>query len=175
MSQIVKGWLATAALGAGTIHIAVAVSTALPFAIVFVVIGLAELLWAFLTLIRDDVPFARIARFAALTPVLIWALLLVASTLGLTGSAQVLPLVPMALGSLFTLFIAITLSLQLRRGRDAAAASAPAAGRYLLGLAAGAVVVGAITTPALAASEAGKTAVSHGQHGSTEPAGHDSH
>ncbi len=172
MSQIVKAWLATAALGAGVIHLSVVVSSPLPLGIAMFLVGAAELAWALLALTRDRLPLPRATRLLALVPVAIWALLLVASIAGAEGAASLLPLVPMALGTLFNLFIAITLSIQLRTGRTDAAQPAPAAGRYLLGLAAGAAVVAGITTPALAASEAGLYAVPHGEHGITEPAGH---
>jgi hypothetical protein len=172
MSQIVKAWLAIAALGAGVIHLSVVVSSPLPLAVAMLLVGLAELVWALLALIRDRVPFARTARLAAIAPVALWALLIVAASLGLDGAGTWLPLVPMALASLFSLFIAITLSLQLRAGRADDTAPAPPAGRYLLALAAAAAIVGGLTTPALAASEAGLYAVPHGTHGSTEPGGH---
>ena len=49
-----------------------------------------------------------------------------------------------------------------KRSIRMASPTAPGVARYLLGLAAGALVVAALTTPALAATEAGEYAVPHG-------------
>ena len=67
----------------------------------------------------------------------------------------------MLVASLLDLAIAIGITWILRR--DPATPPAPLRpGRYLLGLGAGALVVAALTTPALAATEAGAAAVPHG-------------
>ncbi|MDQ1555082.1 MAG: hypothetical protein QOI02_84, partial [Actinomycetota bacterium] len=65
-------------------------------------------------------------------------------------------------------FIAVVMAVHVRRATDfRAAPRAPSAARYLAGLAVGAAVVAALTTPALASTEAGRFAVPHGTHGLT--------
>lgn len=63
-------------------------------------------------------------------------------------------------------FVAGTLSLHARRTREGChvARTTPSAVRYLTALMAGGLVVSALTTPALAATEAGSYAQPHGEH-----------
>jgi hypothetical protein len=57
-----------------------------------------------------------------------------------------------------------------------AAAGQPQAGRYVLGLVFGALLVSGMVTPALAATNAGQYAVPHGSHGfDVTDGGHSNH
>ncbi|CAN5177682.1 hypothetical protein BH11ACT4_BH11ACT4_10140 [soil metagenome] len=157
MTTITKAWLAFAAVGAGLIHFALVVGSPLPLGIVLAVVGLAEFGWGVVTFAREDVALPRLVLVGALAPLLAWGLLLVTSTAAENPSiARSLPLFPLAIAALFELFIAVTLAAHLRRlGSARPAPRPPGIGRYLLGLAAGALLVAALTTPALAATQAG--------------------
>lgn len=76
---------------------------------------------------------------------------------------------PLVAASVFTTVVGGHCALLVRRGaraaRPAPAGSAVAGRTSLLGLVAGALLVAALTTPALAATEAGALAVPHGEHG----------
>jgi len=112
------------------------------------------------------------------------------------AAATGLPLQPMATATLFDLFLAGSLALILRRASaapaapaapatrtappapDAAVTAQPAGWRFLAALTLAALVVSGLTTPALAATDAGTHAVPHGSHGlpsaptPESPAGH---
>lgn len=154
MPTIVRTWIAFAAIGVGLIHVALVIRAPLGMVIPLAVLGLAEFGWGVLTFARDSVPVPRVALVVAIVPALAWALLLaVASSTENTSLAASLPLLPLAVSTLFELVIAAVIGVNLRRA-DAPAAP-PGVARYLLGLLAGALVVAALTTPALAATQAG--------------------
>ena len=169
MSQITHAWLGLAAIGTGLIHLAMVVSSPWPVAIVLVGLGVTEFGWGILTFAKDRLIGASAARIVAIGPVIVWSMLVVAATL-FDGArlAPFLPLIPMAIATVFQLFAVAVLSLHLRpsSGTDAAtpAPALPSAGRYLLALTVGGLLVGTLTTPALAATEAGKHAQPHGEH-----------
>ena len=166
MSTLTRSWLAFAAIGSGLIHLALVVGSPLGLGIVLALLGLVEFGWGVLTFARESVALPRTVLAGALAPVLVWALLLVSATISETPAvAEALPLLPLGIAALFELFIAATIAIHLRRaGKSDAAPTAPGVGRYLLGLALGALVVAALTTPALAATDAGTYAVPHGEH-----------
>lgn len=163
MPTIRRTWLAFAAIGTGLIHFALVLGSPLGLGIALSVLALAEFGWGVVTFSRDEVVAPRVALVVALAPVGAWTLLLVASSsLESPELAAALPLLPLAIASLFELFAAAVLGIHLRRRDKDARPTAPGVARYLLGLAAGALVVAALTTPALAATEAGEYAVPHG-------------
>ncbi len=168
MSQITRTWLGFAAIGAGLIHLALVISTPLPIAIALGGLGIAETVWGVLALARDTVPVPRVAQAVAIAPVIGWSLLVVLSTLlAAPQISSALPLVPMVIAMVFQLFVAATLGLHLRRSSSSDEQKTPAlpsAGRYLLALTVGGVLVGGLTTPALALTEAGRFAQPHGEH-----------
>ena len=169
-STITRTWLAFAAIGAGLIHVALVIGAPLPLGIGFAVLGLVEFGWGVLTFAREGVPYPRVVLAGALLPVLGWGLLLAASTVSGTIAAA-LPFLPLAVTTLFELFIAVTVAVHLRRARDDAP-RVPSLGRYLAGLAAGLVVVVGLTAPALAATQV----ASYGQPNEPSPfilPGHD--
>lgn len=161
MSPITRSWLAFAAVGTGLIHVALVLGSPLPLGIVLAVLGLAEFGWGVLTFARESIALPRVALAVALAPILGWAALLgVTGATGATEVAASLPFLPMGIAVLFELIAAVLLASRLRR---TAPPPAPGVAKYLLGLLAGAVVVGALTTPALAATRAGDLAVEHGE------------
>jgi len=110
-------------------------------------LGLAEFVWGAITFSREHAPVPRVAAIVALVPRFVVVAGLVTRTVPPTLS-------PLSLGiaTLFTLFRCAVLGVSLRRS---ASASIPSVGRYLFGLAVGAVVVIALTLPALAATVVG--------------------
>ena len=148
--------MAFAAIGTGLIHLALVIGAPLPLGIALGLLGLAEFVWGVLTFARDTVPLPRVALVVAIAPVVLWGLLLaVAIAAELPALAASLPLLPFAIATVFELFIAATLAVHLRR-EPGAIAPAPSVARYLVGLGAGALVVAALTTPAIAATQAGQ-------------------
>ena len=169
MSQIRRAWLGFAAIGAGLIHLAMVVSSPVPVAIVLVGLGVTEFGWGVLTFAKDRLIGASAARIVAIGPVIVWSMLVVAATVfDAAWLASFLPLIPMAIATVFELFAVAVLSLHLRLSRETDAAVStpvsPSVGRYLLAVTVGGILVGALTTPALAATEAGKYAQPHGEH-----------
>lgn len=178
MGQITRTWLGFAAIGAGFIHLALVVGSPPPIAVPLLLLGLAEFGWGVLTFARDELLAPSMARIVAIVPIVMWSLLVVVATL-LPAPEIVVPLtfLPMAAATVFEVFVAGILSVHLRRGAasafageepDAAARvvapATPPAGRYLLALGVGALVMAGLTTPALAATEAGRFAQAHGEH-----------
>jgi len=170
VAAVLRTWLGFLALGAGLLHFALVIGSPLSVALALLLIGAAEFVWGVITFVRPAPPLPMLARSGALVPVIGWALLLViagADSFGpLTSSAQ---LFPMLVASLFDLLIAVGLTVLLRRAAarralssDLDAASAPSspdeppthAGRYLAAVFAGALVIAALATPALAATTA---------------------
>jgi hypothetical protein len=159
MRAVVRGWLGFCALGAGLVHLALVIGSPLAVGIPLLAIGAAEFAWGVFAFTLPALPLPRIARFAVLVPILGWVIVLVAT--GGTGAIEGLRVLPMLLASLLDLAIAIGITGMLRL--DPAKPPAPLRpGRYLLALGTGALVVAALTTPALAATEAGFAAVPHG-------------
>ena len=169
MSQIRRAWLGFAAIGAGLIHLAMVVSSPVPVAIVLVGLGVTEFGWGVLTFAKERLIGASAARIVAIGPMVVWSMLVFAATLSdAAWLASFLPLIPMAIATVFELFAVAVLSLHLRLSRETDAAvstpASPSVGRYLLAVTVGGILVGALTTPALAATEAGKYAQPHGEH-----------
>lgn len=170
MSQVTRCWLSFAAIGSGVVHLALVISSPLPLAVPMLVLGLAELIWAVSVLVKDRIVTARLAQIGATAPLILWSLLVVVATmLGTPQIASPLRFVPMAIAAAFELFIAGTIAVYLRRVAAAShpdAAPAPtqtqSAGRYLAAVFVGGLLVGALTTPALAATQAGTVAQEHG-------------
>ena len=167
MSVITRSWLSFAAIGAGVIHLALVISSPLAVGIPLALFGLAELTWGVLILVKDRLLVPRLAQAGALAPVLLWSLLTVTATLlAAPQIASSLRFVPMGIAALFELFIAAILSVILRRRSSdtpaARAPKAPSAVRYRAAVIVAGVLVGGLTTPALAATQAGSVAMEHG-------------
>ncbi|TFD08600.1 hypothetical protein E3T26_15385 [Cryobacterium sp. TMT1-21] len=170
MTPISLLWTAFAALGAGTIHLAVGAGAPLPLAILFAGVGAAEIGWGVATLVRGRVLVADLAVVGALIPVFVWgATATLRSGFGLPADAAGLPVFPMAVATLFSVFVALSLAVARRRAAsESAATGTPQGRRFLAALALGGLLVSGLTTPALAATDAGAHAVPHGSH--SEPA-----
>ncbi len=171
MTPITRIWLAFAALGAALIHLAMGAGAGLPAAVILVALGGAELAWGVAVLARDRLIAPRAALVMTLVPVfLLGVIVALGGGLGLQQAGAPLSVLPIAVSSLFNLFVGVSLAIGLRRAarmapaRQAAPVSAVPAGRYLLGLVAAGVLVSGLTTPALAATEVGSYAVPHGSH-----------
>ncbi|WP_104083438.1 hypothetical protein [Cryobacterium sp. Y11] len=197
MSPVVRTWLGFAALGAALIHLAVGVTAPLTLSVLLLGFGVAELGWGIATLAAGRVLVPRVIVGAALIPVFMWGTTVVlGSGLGVTSSQTGLLLYPMAVASLFNIFLAATVAIALRHsppglptpatlgtsvvGTSAVGAATPSGWRFLTGLIVGGFLISALTTPALAATEVGSHAVPHGSHKVTEPTvpnsgGHDAH
>jgi len=168
---ITRTWLAFAAIGTGLIHFALVIGSPLALGLVLAALGLVEFGWGVLTFARETLVAPRVALVVALVPVVGWALLLVTSSVSEAPElAASFAFLPLAVASVFELFAVAVLGVHLRRGRDPEAVPVfPSVFRYLLGLAVGAVVVAGLTTPALAATEAGLFSSPHGETQTDEP------
>ena len=179
MSVITRSWLSFSAIGAGVIHLALVISSPLAIGIPLVLLGVAELAWGVLILVKDRLLLPRLAQAGAITPLLLWSLLTVTATLlAAPQFTSSLRFVPMAIATIFELFIAGVLSVVLRRQIESQSATGtgtqiatehsnsvakPASAvKYLSAVIVAGVLVGALTTPALAATQAGTVASEHG-------------
>ena len=180
MSSVFRIWLAMAAIGAALIHLAVGAGAPLPLSIILVGLGIAELGWGVVTLIRGRM-VARDATIAlALVPVFVWAATaLLGGGLGVSADETGLPFYPMAVASLFGIGLSGALAINRRREAnrattDAAAASLrtptelPAWG-FLAAVMISSLVFSGLTTTALSATKAGEHAVPHGTHSVPAP------
>ncbi|MGV8912147.1 MAG: hypothetical protein ACOH14_05960 [Rhodoglobus sp.] len=170
MSVITRTWIAFAAVGTGLIHVALVIGSPLALAIPLGLLGIVEFGWGVFAFTRDRLPTPRAAMVVAVAPLIVWGLLIAAaSTLGVAALATVFDVVPWGIAAIFQLFVAGALARGLRREREGkrTAPSAPGAARYLTALMVGALAVSALTTPALAATEAGIYAQPHGEHDSS--------
>lgn len=146
MSPIVRGWIAFAAVGAGLIHLALVISAPLFGGALLAGVGIVEFAWGVMVMFDERFLVPRLAVVAVLAPIGLWIA-------GLLLDADSFRPFPLAIATLFELFIAVALAVSLRRPRATRAVSTR---RYALGLAAGAVVAGVLTGPALGATEAGR-------------------
>jgi hypothetical protein len=153
MSSILRGWIAFAGLGSGIVHLALAVDSPAGFAIALLLVGVLQFVWGVLTMAATRLIAPRAVIAGALLPAAaLWAAEIVTG-----GPVRALPLL---VATVLELFVAMSVAVALRRGRPDG--PPPSAGRYLVGLAAGALAVAAVVTPALAATRAGESAVPHG-------------
>lgn len=167
MSAITRTWIAFAAIGTGLIHVALVIGSPLALAIPLGLLGAIEFGWGILAFSRQQLPTPRAAMVVALAPLVVWGLLVTAaSALQFPALATAMHVVPWGIAAIFQLFVAGTLSLHARRVSEGRSRSntTPGAARYLTALMVGALAVSALTTPALAATEAGIYAQPHGEH-----------
>lgn len=154
MPAISRSWVAFAAVGAGLIHLALVIGSPVALAVPLALLGLAEFGWGVLTFAREALLFPRVAIVVAVVPIVLWAVLLAVAP----SAAASLGFLPLAVSSIFGLFVAALLGRHLRRAADAPP-EPPGITRYLLGLVAGGLLVAALTAPALASTEAGGSSV----------------
>lgn len=169
MAPALRLWLAFSALGAGLIHLAVGAGAPFPLSVLLVGFGVAELGWGAATLYAGRVVLQRVALGATLVPVAVWATTAtLGSGLGVTAASTGLPIFPMFVASLFNVFLGVSLAVMARRHSNPAttgSAEAPASGwKFMTALILGGLIVSGLTTPALAATNAGLYATPHGSH-----------
>ena len=167
MSSVTRIWIGFVALGAGLIHLAMISGSSPALIAPLALIGAAEFAWGTFAFARTELPVPRVALAVALVPLVGWALLFLAS-----ASPSLAPIVdsvrplPLAIATLFDLVIAVVIAVRMRRARDGHTPRSTNVearpGRFLVAVFAGALVVAALTTPALAATEAGRSGQEHG-------------
>jgi hypothetical protein len=180
VSAVARSWLAFAAVGAGLVHLALVIGSAPASAAVFAVIGVLEFAWGLFTVATGRVAAPRAALVGALVPAAFWVVAIFATSAAhLPQLATSLRVLPLLVATLLELFVAATIAVSLRRSSvspRATAASSTAAsstaarstaarsttGRQLFGIAAGIVVIAALTAPALAATQVGELALPAG-------------
>lgn len=141
MSAVTRAALGFAALGAGLLHLALAVGAAPLLAAGLVVVGAAEFLWGVLTTARPEALLPRVAMVGALVPPVAWVVLLLAAA---PDGPQPLP---MLAATVLDLAVAIGVATALRRREH------PEPRHPVLGVAIAGVIVAALTFPALLATE----------------------
>jgi len=140
-SAVTRAALGFAALGAGLIHLALAVGAAPVLAAGLLVVGGAEFLWGVLTMARPEALLPRVAIAGALVPPAAWVVLLLAGT---PDGPRPLPMVA---ATVLDLAVAIGVATALRRTEH------PEPRHPVLGLGIAGVIVAALTFPALVATE----------------------
>lgn len=140
-TAVTRSALGFSALGAGLLHLALAVGEPPWLATVLAVVGGVEFLWGVLAVSRPGVPLPRAAIAGALVPPAAWIVLLLA------GAAGPRPF-PMLAATALDLAVAVMLAIGVRRAARAEPRH-PALGIVIAGL-----VVAALTVPALIATEA---------------------
>lgn len=193
MRQLTRSWPALAALGAALLFGAVgagAIGANVAVGSLWIVLALMQAVFGVQSLRGARLPSPALTLTFFLIPVLLWAaLIMIAPLLGLSersrhaheataGAASlrlpsevmVLPLLPLLIASALSLGVAAWAACEMRvnalRATDAAAHQPAAGGRFVTGLLLGALAVSALVTPGLAATDAGRLAVPHGEHSS---------
>lgn len=167
-TDVARCWAGFASLGAGLIHIAVVREhlAESPFlGISFVLVGIAQLGWALLALSRDTVPAPRVTAVVTAVFIAVWAVSrTVANPLTSTpepvGVADALTVV-LEVALIGCVLVAMTRAGRTPVGADQRLSRAAASARGLVLLAAGALAVSALATPAMAATGAGDHARGH--------------
>ena len=176
-------WAGFASFGTGLVHVAVVrehLEVSVAHGIFFTVVGLAQLGWGLWALARPTVPLPRLTAVATLGLMALWA---VSRTVGLSLDPNTARPEPVGTPDLLAVVLEIALVLcilvaaqrpvtssdderpydELPYDDDGDSRRAAAASlRVLALLAAGALAVSAVATPAMAASMAGEYAHEHG-------------
>lgn len=179
LAAMTRSWPMLGALGAGLVLAALGAGAGGAPQVVLAGLGVAALGWGVLSLGAD--------RMLAPRGVLAVGVVALAAGGGAVagGAMSDVAGLPLAAASAFIAWVALAAALVVRSRRAApatpealrvedpaepASRDAVDARRSLAGLAVGALLVSALATPALAATEAGRLAVPHGEHG-TGPSG----
>lgn len=187
LAAMTRGWPMLGALGAGLVLAALAAGAGGARQVVLAGLGVAALGWGVLSLraARPLAPRAALGMSVA-------ALLTGGAAVGSGAMADVAGL-PLAAASVFIAVVALSaaLAVRARRAEHARfeepeptsarrvsvgieepaepASRDPRERGALVGLMTGALLVSALATPALAATETGELAVPHGEHGTPDP------
>jgi hypothetical protein len=181
---VARCWAGFASFGAGLVHVAVLrehLDVSLLQGAFFAVVGVAQIGWALWALHGPSVPRPRLTAIATAAVIALWA---VSRTVGLptglggreaVGTADLLAVV-LEVGLILCISLAAVSSATVRREVPPHTATpALASARVVALLAAGALAVSAIATPAMAATSAGDHAHPHGHSPSQEQAPADHH
>jgi hypothetical protein len=165
---VARCWAGFASLGAGLVHAAVVGEHPAVEAVFFAVLAAGQLGWGVAALARDRAPVPRWVAGATVAVIALWVLSrtvgLGAVDLGAAGLGAVESVGAADLGAaVLEVLVLVSLASARWGALRARRASAPV---LLGGLAAGALLVGAVTTPALAGTTAGAHAMPHGHHAS---------
>jgi len=174
-ADVARCWAGFASLGAGLVHLAVVqehLAEWWVYGVFFAVTGAAQILWGLGALARDRVPFLRLVAAGNIALVALWA---TTRTVGIPIGPE--PWTTEAVGRADVLCVVLELATALALGAAARAQARDArsttvstalsttvsttrrgmgAGRFVALMFAGALVVAAVTTPALAATESGQ-------------------
>lgn len=161
-------WMAFLAIGAGVLHLAMVIGSSPFVAALLVVTGVGELVWSVVAL-RDRVRLPRLALSIASGMPLLWAVVL---TVAPAGAASIgVPGAALIAASALQLVVAAILAVQWRsragRGHSYTGLPEPqtaSTAPLLLSMLAAGILVGGVTTPALADTVAGQNARPHGDH-----------
>ena len=175
-AAMTRSWPMLGALGAGLVLAALGAGAGGAPQVVLAGLGVAALGWGVLSL--------RAGRMLVPVGVLAVGVTTLAVGAGAVAGGAMTDVagLPLAAASAFIAWVALAAALAVRSGRVARATTDAAVPeertepasrdlaetrRTLAGLAIGALLVSALATPALAATEAGRLAEPHGQHGTT--------
>jgi len=169
-TDVARCWAGFASFGAGLVHVAVVqdhLAQSWYHGAFFAVVGAAQVGWALWALSGTSVPRPRATAAATLALITLWA---VSRTVGL--ALDPLSAAPESVGTADALAVVLELALiacivaAMPRVAPAQAEQAgnptAATARFVALLAAGALAVSAIATPAMAATTAGEHAHEHG-------------
>ena len=162
-------WAAVAAWGAGLLELALGAGlmtspgggAARGAGAALVILGAGGLGWGAATLARGRVISPRVGVFGALVGLIVPALALAADPAHVSVMAA-------GAASALAVVVALACGLELRADRRPAETPSP----RLSVLLTAAVIVAAIVAPSLGATEAGRLAPDHGQHGLVDPGHH---
>ncbi|GAA2032496.1 hypothetical protein GCM10009819_15670 [Agromyces tropicus] len=170
LATITRTWPMLAALGGGLVLTALGAGAGGAPRVVLAGLGVAALGWGACALRAGRVLAPRATLATAV------GLLVLGGAAAAAGALAMLPGAPVAAAAAFVAVVALSAATMLRADRRRREDPAPAASvgrnrspggetaRSLTGLAAGAILVSALATPALAATEAGRSAAPHGEH-----------
>ncbi|MGW9114651.1 hypothetical protein [Microbacterium sp. NPDC055683] len=153
--MMLRWWPALSSWGAGLILFSVSAQSPLAVGIASAAIAIAAFGWGAAALRRDAPPVPRVALAVAMGVLIAGVALVMTGGIGWLGWLALSALV---------LIVAASAAVVLRRGSEDAPASRRAhRSSGTVALVTGALLVAAVTTPALASSEAGELAVPHGE------------
>ncbi|GAA2180082.1 hypothetical protein GCM10009847_16610 [Leucobacter tardus] len=148
-------WSALASLGSGLIFFAVAAGGEWWLAAPLIVLALLEIGYGLAVLRAGRVVAPRAAITGSVVAMLVAFALLFTSTIGFVPAIAVI-------GLHWVIAVIAALVIRRRHSDDAAASRAPRPGAFALSMTVAALVVSAVTTPALANTGPGEFAVPHG-------------
>jgi hypothetical protein len=160
-SAVARCWAGFASLGAGLVHFAVVHEHFQEwwlFGVFFLIVGVLQIGWAMLALARDTVPIPRLTAAASVAILVLWV---VSRTSGIPVGPEPWAAEPWGTADILCAVleaVVVVLLLVILRSRTPATTNRKLTRTQLVLLAVGALVMAAITTPALAATQAGEEA-----------------